>query len=681
MAVDPRKGIYVLIGLLVTLISYNALAVEKQYYKRDPAANIQSPSPVAKPPAINKKPASLPDLLVEKIWLDRQCVLHFKIRNKGRAAIPAQEHKLAKVRLAIGSKNYFFSFIDPNPSVRAVDPRGNLRKPGGSVSFNSEKVISDQQPVRVLVDSGNRIRESATKNNARKTTLIPGCENPEAAAPVARKPMPTVSSRVSPASAAAMRPTVEILSFVVRKQHDTAVAARPGSEPDGETSIRVGQSVVMSWSIRTCHDNNLNVTIGAAIGAVPPGTQVESSPDCSNWRGSKTVTPNRNSTYILEASVMSTSRMNAVGTASVRVSVAAPVVDILTPEINDRERTIIFYVRNRGTLDYDASDVAITGRYSVTNWNHTISYASGDIEARNIALNAEERVEIGRVTLPEHPNPYAAETIYINLEVSDRAGFIADSSRQLNHAHRWRMDIKPVSADLLLSIVESQITGEIRLNNYEPPGSDRVADTDPPSVRNDSHVTIIDQTREFTIPWDTYDLKVNDDVVYRYVPFVHDINATVGGRGTGFIKIGGIGTRITFEVGGGNEIKGWKRENRTLVDSAPDINISKLEFEISANLSARDGRIQVDSVYIARPDMEFEITGHALAGLMNAFQSYFDTNVAGIIRSQVNTLLESANIKATMEAQINQALQEFGTGYIHRLTLDPSRGMTVTHVP
>jgi len=495
-----------------------------------------------------------------------------------------------------------------------------------------------------------------------------------------RKPM-AISPGVTPSSAASIRPTVDIRSFVVRKHRDNAVMARQGYEPDGEISIRIGQSVVMTWNIRVCRANRVNITIGGGIGIVPPGTQSESDSGCSTWQGSKTVTPNRNTIFILEVSVVSTSRMGAVDTAAVRVNVAAPVVELVTPEVNDRERTIIFYAANRGALDYDAQDVAITGRYSVTNWNRTITYASGDIEARNVPIGAGEQIEIGSVTLPTSPNPYAAETIHINLEVSDRAGFIADTSGQLNHAHRWRMELKPISSRLLLSIVESQITGEIRLNNYQSPGRDTLADTNPPSIMNDSHVTIVDQTREFTIPWDTYNLKSNGNVIYRFVPFVNDINATVGGRRTGFIKHGVIGTRITFEVGGGNEIVGWKRENRTLLDSAPDINITKLEFDISANLSARNGRIQVKSVYISKPKMEFRITGHALAGIMNAFKSYFDTKVSGIVRSQVNAMLTSANIKTTMETLINQELQNFGTGYIYRMTLDPADGMTIIHIP
>lgn len=678
----PGKWIIVVIGTTVALLSSgSALAVEKQHYQPEPASTALSPQRVIAPTTRYREPNLLPDLVVEKIWLDQRCMVHFKLRNNSRAPISAQQHRAAKVRLIIGGKHYVFPLSTTDASSPAIDPTGNLRKPEGIVSFNSGQVVSDQQLVRVLIDTGNKIEESTVKNNVRQITLTSGCKKPDVGNLVVRKPMAVVPPRVPPASATHLRPTVDIVSFVVRRHWDTPVATRSGSAADDETSIQIGQSVVMDWIIRACHASRLNTTISAGIGTVSPGEQVQSSPDCSEWRGSKTITPPRNSTYVLEAAVTSRSRMGAVATSAVRVNVAAPVLELAIPEIIDRERTIIFYARNTGTLDYEAPDTDITGRYAVTNWNRTISYASGAFDVSGLRLGRGERVEIGRITLPETPNPYAAETITIDLEVSDPEGFFTDDSQQLTHTHRWRMETRTFASDtILVPIIESQLVGNIRLNNYASPGADSV--TSPPVVSGDSLVSLAEQTQQFTIPLQTFKLKVNGDIVYRYVPFINDVSAVIGGRGTGILRHGIIGTRVTFETAGGNEIKGWKQVGSALVDSgAPDVDITKLEIEISAILSVRHGRIRVNSISAQQPEVEFEVRDNAFAWILNQLIPYFETQIASTMRNYVNDLLGAANVRDLLEERINQELHNLGIGYIHRMTLDPTRGMTITHIP
>ncbi len=152
----------------------NAAAVSK--FK--PAPRAQAHQPAAAPATTHNigKPAArplvkprhirlLPDLVVQKIWLDRSHIA-FRIRNAGRGSIPENQHRRAKVKA--GLKTY---------SLTVVDPKGLLKRPGRLVDYTTDIVPltvnkGRSVAVTVSVDSTNQVHEQNEGNNTKTTRLF-----------------------------------------------------------------------------------------------------------------------------------------------------------------------------------------------------------------------------------------------------------------------------------------------------------------------------------------------------------------------------------------------------------------------------------------------------------------------------------------------------------------------------
>jgi hypothetical protein len=94
------KKYYVIIGIVVGLLisifyslSHSAETKAKPPQKAESSKT--SPTATSGPP--------LPDLIVERIWLDIQCRINFQIKNNGAGAIPDDKHRLGKLRLLLGA--------------------------------------------------------------------------------------------------------------------------------------------------------------------------------------------------------------------------------------------------------------------------------------------------------------------------------------------------------------------------------------------------------------------------------------------------------------------------------------------------------------------------------------------------------------------------------------------------
>ena len=144
-------------------------------------------------PAIMQLP--LPDLIVERIWLDTQCKINFSLKNKGTVKIPDDQYNRAQLKLFIGSTEVIYALAKPTASSPAVDPSGLLKAAGGKVSFNTGKILQEQRLVRAWVDHTHQIRESQTNNNTGRESLTPHCPS----AP----DMPAATSMKRPAATAA----------------------------------------------------------------------------------------------------------------------------------------------------------------------------------------------------------------------------------------------------------------------------------------------------------------------------------------------------------------------------------------------------------------------------------------------------------------------------------------------
>jgi len=151
-----------------------------------------------------------PDLVVDRIWLDSRCAVNFTIRNAGPGVIGESEHARGMVRVLIGKAQKDYPF-------KVVDSGNDLKKPGKSISFNTQVILEDPAQVKVTVDADGVIPETHEGNNSRQEQLTPGCKKeaplgaptrstPETSQPQATQPKMGTAQRPTAGPAATMDP-------------------------------------------------------------------------------------------------------------------------------------------------------------------------------------------------------------------------------------------------------------------------------------------------------------------------------------------------------------------------------------------------------------------------------------------------------------------------------------------
>lgn len=120
-----------------------------------------------------QKPKQLPDLIIEMVWLDEQRNILFNLKNAGNGSIPDREHRQSWVRVQYGEKALDFHLAKKNPGDRPpVDPKGELKQPGGVVTYNTGLKVKALEKVSVFADYNKRIKESNEKNNQSKAITL-----------------------------------------------------------------------------------------------------------------------------------------------------------------------------------------------------------------------------------------------------------------------------------------------------------------------------------------------------------------------------------------------------------------------------------------------------------------------------------------------------------------------------
>ncbi len=135
----------------------------------------------------------IPDLIVEKVWLDEKGNIVFSIKNAGRGVIPNSGHGQSRVRVRYGDKALDFWFTKNNPNRRPpVDGKGALKRPGGAITYNTGIKLSSPTAVSVIVDYNKRVKEANEQNNqSQAITLKPVVQS------VIQKVQETIKQRVT----------------------------------------------------------------------------------------------------------------------------------------------------------------------------------------------------------------------------------------------------------------------------------------------------------------------------------------------------------------------------------------------------------------------------------------------------------------------------------------------------
>ncbi len=117
----------------------------------------------------------LPDLVVDKVWLDDACQINVRIKNVGTGTIPDAEFTKAVIRISSGKQFKDFPYSEGSSGQAVVDAAGTLKAPGGSVEFNTGIKIDRALKVAVFADPRRSIREANEGNNRKMEQLNPQC--------------------------------------------------------------------------------------------------------------------------------------------------------------------------------------------------------------------------------------------------------------------------------------------------------------------------------------------------------------------------------------------------------------------------------------------------------------------------------------------------------------------------
>jgi hypothetical protein len=120
---------------------------------------------------------TLPDLVVEKVWLDEKCQINFQLSNIGPGSIPEPQHLQGMVRVYFGESHEDFFFRNANRSnKKPVDATGVLKNPKNSIQYNTGIKLNSAVKIVVSIDENQKISESNIKNNkSASLTLTPTC--------------------------------------------------------------------------------------------------------------------------------------------------------------------------------------------------------------------------------------------------------------------------------------------------------------------------------------------------------------------------------------------------------------------------------------------------------------------------------------------------------------------------
>jgi len=161
-------GGWIILGLYLSAGAVQFSEKNKPLNAVKPAARKKTSTTSTQPrQSLSKNPIkSLPALGIEKIWLDRQNIIHFTLKNRGKGTLSAVQHAKGKVRVSFGSASRTFN-------LKAVDPNQLLKRPGGTVSFNAHITVTQAVNVKVKIFFPGRKPEISLKSNPLTIRLNP----------------------------------------------------------------------------------------------------------------------------------------------------------------------------------------------------------------------------------------------------------------------------------------------------------------------------------------------------------------------------------------------------------------------------------------------------------------------------------------------------------------------------
>jgi hypothetical protein len=135
----------------------------------------------------------------------------------------------------------------------------------------------------------------------------------------------------------------------------TMMATLPGGSPPDSATVQAGEIITLQWGIKGCNLEQVTAKINDQ--SVPLAQSHTTSDGCTYYKGEMPFSPQNTTTYHLSAYGSPTA---LTARKDFTVNVPRPVLDILTPEVNDETLNITLSVRNVGDEDLTATPLQVS---------------------------------------------------------------------------------------------------------------------------------------------------------------------------------------------------------------------------------------------------------------------------------------------------------------------------------
>ncbi len=470
-------------------------------------------------------------------------------------------------------------------------------------------------------------------------------------------------------------PALAITSF--KKRSDIA----PGTmmmrvNPTGSTPtsahIDYGDEITLAWTITFRNVTSVQARI-SGIGAVGLGPVHTASNGVTYYTGQVTVRPRNSTAYQLTATARPTSgnvRGTPQATKTFRVILRKPILDLVEPVVNDDTLAVQLSVRNSGRGDFRPTPIQVNYEvYGIDRGRPSPTIASGSYATARLGIEHGQTASLGSIDLASYRDQlFSHEAMGIHLRIG--ASYVLPLREETaRFRHPWEDHTITINQGVL-DLLAPVTTAEVRLNNYNP-SNPRIP------LANDSYVQFNmmgmgGEPARFSIPAQRYRVQVRGRVTgHLYVDelvlfLINRIEATGASTGLLSIRDGKLGIHLNFPNAGNSEIKLGTLNDHTFDDGeVPDLNIGG--FAVSAWLtpSIRDNHISYSAIEVEVPPVSASLTGR-FEGLNPIIRGYLSDYVTNAIRSQLNSVLGSSNIKTAIENGLASAVN-MGSRHINRL--------------
>ena len=440
-------------------------------------------------------------------------------------------------------------------------------------------------------------------------------------------------------------------------------------------SIELGEEIELYWSITYKNVRTPRVTID---GQVVTGT-AQTASDGTRWMaGRKTFRPASTKTYNLVVTAAPEGGGRGLRKQqSLRVTVKKPVLTVLEPEVDQDNLTIKFFAKNTGNADFRPTPINVN--YEIDGGR----LATGSFTTPRIEIAKNQRVELGRITLPDRARAFQNNSIRIRINIG---AYYVQPLREArgDFTHEWTARTTQIN-DAMLNLLGMATTCEIVIDNWdETSGTARWIQN--PYQENaclvDFNVAGSGTPFRFTLPYFD-DERTEGPLAIVYRTFLRNIRASHRGDSDLFsVSDGKMQITLEFDGRDSREIKIGRvgqtgsREGKWKDDAVPDVNLSAFTVIVKVTPALSGGQLTYSDVDVSISGLSADFPG-GWSWLNAGFRNYATRTVRNTLDSALTGVLSSGSIKNAIIDGINSGISATGTDITRILSVRGS-GNTIT---